>query len=96
VATYLRQINVWIRWCGERDGRDNVAVAKWQKPMRKEREVLTLHSDAQSGSYAVKMGWYNPKSGVRVPVVAGGTEVRAGTLQVVAAASPRSARRAVP
>gem|GEM_PF-2227832 len=61
-----------------------------------EREVLTLHSDAQSGSYAVKMGWYNPKSGVRVPVVAGGTEVRAGTLQVVAAASPRSARRAVP
>ena len=42
VATYLRQINVWIRWCGERDGRDNVAVAKWQKPMRKEREVLTL------------------------------------------------------
>jgi integrase/recombinase XerD len=42
VATYLRQINVWIRWCAERDGRDNAPVAKWQKPMRKERDVLTV------------------------------------------------------
>ncbi len=41
VASYLRQINVWLRWCGEREGRDKVAVAKWQRPDRLEREVLT-------------------------------------------------------
>jgi integrase/recombinase XerC len=42
VASYLRQINVWIRWCAERDGRPNAFVAKWQKPIRKEREILTV------------------------------------------------------
>ncbi len=52
-----------------------------------EREVLTFHQDAQPGTYAVKAGWYDPKTGVRVPLTAGGTEAIAGQVRVVAGTS---------
>ncbi len=48
-----------------------------------DQEVLTIHNDAVSGSYAVKVGWYNPKTGVRLPLSSGGNEVDAGRVQVL-------------
>ena len=36
VRTYMRQCNIWLRWCAVRHGRDKAVTAKWQKPTRKE------------------------------------------------------------
>jgi len=54
-----------------------------------DNEVLTVHKDAAAGPYRVKVGWYDPKTGARVPLASGGNELLAGTVQVVAAAPSR-------
>ena len=47
-----------------------------------DQETLTVHRDAPVGPYQVRVGWYNQKTGVRVPLAAGGTELTVGTVQV--------------
>lgn len=53
-----------------------------------DREILTVHADAPVGAYQVKVGWYSPKTGVRVALAAGGNELTAGTIRVAAASRP--------
>jgi hypothetical protein len=52
-----------------------------------DREILTVHGDAAAGPYQIKVGWYDQKTAVRVPLAAGGNELTAGSV-VVKAAGP--------
>jgi hypothetical protein len=52
-----------------------------------DRELLTFHADAAAGLYQVKVGWYNPKTGARVPLASAGNELSAGTVLIAPAAA---------
>ena len=71
VRTYMRQCNIWLRWCAERDGRDKVVTAKWQKPTKKEVDYLTrsevnaLESAATTARDAVIVRTFN-ETGMRL------------------------------
>ncbi len=45
-------------------------------------EVLTVHGNAAPGLYQIKVGWYDPKSGQRLALSSGGTELDAGTMDI--------------
>jgi len=47
-----------------------------------DRETLTLHANAAPGLYQIRVGWYNPKTGARVPLASGGNELAAGPLVI--------------
>lgn len=47
-----------------------------------DREILTVHANAAAGLYQVKVGWYKPKTGARVPLTSGGNELAAGTVLI--------------
>jgi hypothetical protein len=47
-----------------------------------DREILTVHGDAPAGPYQVRVGWYDQKTGVRVPLASGGNELTAGSVDV--------------
>ncbi len=47
-----------------------------------DREILTVHGDAPAGPYQVRVGWYDQKTGVRVPLAGGGNELAAGSVVV--------------
>jgi hypothetical protein len=47
-------------------------------------ELLTIHANAQPGFYTVEVGWYNPKTGARVPLGNGSDELTVETIDVTA------------
>jgi hypothetical protein len=62
---------------------DTFPVTSWrQGDVIIDREILTIAKTAPPGEYTVKLGWYNPKTGVRIPLISGATEVLAGHLRV--------------
>ncbi|MCL4545123.1 MAG: hypothetical protein M1118_11095, partial [Chloroflexi bacterium] len=62
---------------------DTFPVTSWrQGDVIIDREILTIAKTAPPGDYTVKLGWYNPKTGVRIPLTSGTTEALAGHLRV--------------
>ena len=63
---------------------DTLPLTSWRRgDVVQDTHVLTFHTDAASGVYFVKVGWYDPKSGARLELAQGGTETIAGRVQVL-------------